>query len=250
MPAVSVLQAYRRALGSQMQPGMLLLAIGPVLAAALFWAFVMWWKWATFFAVVDSLIKTIPYVERFIDRLMIYGIGVVPGVLALWVLIALYIPLTLVCALGFISTVGMPLMLRHVAGRDYAELAHLHGGNLVGSLANSTLALAKFILLAMLTFPLWFIPLFGWLVLPFLLGRLNTRVLRYDALAEHASADEISRLAYARDLHWGWLGYAGALFNLIPFFWFFSTTLTGLAFIHYGLSALATERGNPIKEFA
>ena len=245
---MSILEAYRRALSSQLQPGMLLLAIGPVLVAALFWAFIMWWKWATLFAVVDSLLKTLPYVERFIDRLMIYGVSVVPGVLALWILIALFIPLTLVCALGFISVVGMPIMLKHVAARDFSALEARHGGSLAGSLGNSVGALFKFILLAALTFPIWFIPLFGWLVLPMLLGRLNTRVLRYDALAEHASADELKRLCAARDRHWGWLGFGGALLNIVPFFWFFSTTLTGLAFIHYGLNALVQERGNAIKE--
>jgi len=245
---VSILEAYRRALASQLQPGMLLLAIGPVLAAALFWAFIMWWKWATLFAAVDSLLKTLPYVERLIDRLVIYGFSVVPGVLALWVLIALFIPLTLVSALGFISVVGMPLMLKHVAARDFATLEARRGGSLAGSLGNSVGALVKFILLALLTFPIWFIPLFGWLVLPMLLGRLNTLVLRYDALAEHASTEELKRLCGERNRSWGWLGFGGALLNIVPFFWFFSTTLTGLAFIHYGLNALASERGNALKE--
>ena len=44
------------------------------------------------------------------------------------------------------------------------------------------------------------------------------------------------------------VNHIGALLNIVPFFWFFSTTLTGLAFIHYGLNALVQERGNAIKE--
>ena len=222
---------------------MLLLAIGPVLAAALFWGFIMWWKWATFLALIESLLKTLPYVERFSDRLVVYGISVVPGILTIWVLAALFIPLTLVCALGFVSMAGMPLMVRHVAVRDFSALERRRGGSFFGSLANSVGALLRFLIFATLTFPLWFIPVFGWVVLPFLLGRLNARVLYYDALAEHASAAELATLANAQTLRWRWLGFTGAVLNVIPFFWFFSTTLTGLAFIHYALDALASTRG-------
>jgi hypothetical protein len=243
---MSILEAYRRALASQLQPGMLALAIGPVLVAALFWAFVMWWKWAMFLGAIDTLLKTLPYVERFADRLVIYGISVVPGILTLWVLAALFVPLTLVCALGFVSIAGMPLMVRHVAGREFTGLERKRGGGFFGSLANSLGGLLRFLLFATLSFPLWFIPLFGWLVLPFLLGRLNARVLRYDALSEHASTDELAALAGAGRLRWNWLGFTGAGLNVIPFFWFFSTTLTGLAFIHYGLDALAAQRATPV----
>jgi hypothetical protein len=245
---MTVPEAYRRALGSQLQPGMLALAVGPVLVAALFWGVVMWWKWAAFLALVDTLLKTLPYVEGIVNRLVVYGFSIVPGVLTLWVLAALYIPLTLVCALGFVSIAGMPLMLRHVGARDFAGLERRHGGSFFGSLANSLGTLVKFLLLAALTFPLWFIPLMGWLVLPFLMGRLNARVLRYDALADHASAEELAALTRAGGMRWGMLGFVGAMLNVIPFFWFFSTTLTGLAFIHYGLDALARERGRTLKE--
>lgn len=243
---MTVLEAYRRALASQLQPGMLALAIGPVVAAGLFWAVVMWWKWASLLAAIDTLLKTLPYIDTFIDRMVVYGVSVVPGVLTVWILAALFVPLTLLCALGFVSIFGMPFMVRHVEARDFPALARQSGGGFFGALGNSLGALARFVLLAAITFPLWFVPLFGWLVLPVLLGRLNARVLRYDALAAHASSAELAALADAPALRWQWLGFAGAVLNLIPFFWFFSTTLTGLAFIHYGLDALAAKRGAPL----
>ncbi len=110
------------------------------------------------------------------------------------------------------------------------------------SLTNSLGALFWFVLLALPTLVLWFVPFVGLLIPLLLLGRLNARVLRYDALAEHASAEELRRLAAAPGLRWGWLGFLGALMNLMPFLWFFSTTLTGLAFIHTALDGLNTER--------
>jgi hypothetical protein len=208
----------------------------------------MWWKWATLLAAIDTLLKTLPYIDTVIDRLMVYGISIVPGLLTIWILAALFIPLTLVCALGFVSIAGMPFMVRHVEARHFPTLTRQSGGGFFGSLANSLGALLRFLLLAAVTFPLWFIPVFGWIVLPLLLGRLNARVLRYDALSAHASAAELSALAISPTLRWQWLGFVGAVLNVIPFFWFFSTTLTGLAFIHYGLEALSATRGNSLKE--
>ena len=239
---MTFLEAYRRAFASQMKPAMLLLAIGPVIVAALFWIFIMWWKWAFFMGAIDKLIKTLPYMDSVGDRLIFFGINVVPGVLTLWILAVLFIPLTLICALGFTSIAAMPVMLKHVAGRDYATLAQLGSGSFVGSLFNTLGGLLWFLLLAALTIPLWFIPVFGALVMPALLGLLNARVLRYDALADHATVEEMRYLLTDRKLAWRALGLGGAALNVVPFFWLFSTTLTGLAFIHYGLAALAQER--------
>lgn len=241
---MTLLEAYRRAFNSQLERGMLWLAVGPVLAAGLFWAVVMWWKWAALFGAVEFLINKLPYVDTVTDRLVLFGVKVLPGILVVWILAALYVPLTLLCALGFVSVAGMPIMLRHVAKRDYPGLDKRRGGSFFGSLANSGAALARFVLLAVPTFPFWFVPLFGWLILPFLLGRLNARVLAYDALADHASAAELAALLADPRLAWGRLGFAGALLNVIPFFWFFSSTLAGLAFIHYGLAALARRRAD------
>jgi hypothetical protein len=239
---MTILEAYRRALNTQVQPAMLVLAIGPVLAAGLFWAVVMWWKWAALFAAIEFVLNKLPFVESVSDRLVLFGMKILPGILVLWILAALYVPLTLLCALGFVSIAGMPIMLRHVASREFPRLERRHGGGFFGSLANSAAAFARFALLALPTFPFWFVPLFGWLILPFLLGRLNARVLGYDALADHASAEELAALRVDPKLSWGWLGFTGALLNVIPFFWFFSSTLTGLAFIHYALDALARRR--------
>ena len=245
---MTVFEAYRRAAVSQVQPAMLVLAIVPVLMAAVLWIVLIWWKWTLVLAAIDAIFKAMPLLDGLSDRLVLYGVKVVPAVFSLWVLTATYIPLTLVTALGFISIAGMPIMTRHVAARDYPALERRRGGGLGGSLVNSFKAVIWFILPALLTFPLWFVPLAGPLIPALLLGRLNGRVLRYDALADHASADELARMAGAAGLRWGWLGFAGALLNLIPFFWFFSTTLTGLAFIHYALDALAAGRSTPLQE--
>lgn len=239
---MSVFEPYRRAALSQLQPAMLLLAIGPVVVAALFWLGVMWWKGSTLIAALDALFKALPLLETVSERLMLFGVKIIPSLVMTFAFIALFVPLTMITALGFISVVGMPIMTRHVAARDYPNLERRRGGSLAGSLGNSLVALGWFLVWAVPTFVLWFVPVIGFLIPLLLLGRLSARVLRYDALAEHADADELRRLAAAPGLRWGWLGFVGALMNVVPFLWFFSTTLTGLAFIHAALAALNAER--------
>ena len=239
---LSVIEAYRRALFSQMQPAMLLLAIGPAVVAALFWLGVMWWKWSTLVAALDALLKALPLLETMSERLMLFGVKIIPSLVMTFAFIALFVPLTMLTALSFISVVGMPIMTRHVAARNYPNLERRRGGSVAGSLANSLVALGWFLVWAVPTFVLWFVPVIGFLIPLFLLGRLNARVLRYDALAEHADAGELRRLMGTPALRWDWLGILGAAMNLIPFLWFFSTTLTGLAFIHAALAALNSER--------
>ena len=239
---MSILEAYRRAAFSQLQPAMLLLAIGPVVLAALFWAGVMWWKWNSLIAALDTLFKAMPVIESVSDRLLLYGVKVIPAIFMAFALAVLFVPLTMITALSFVSVVGMPLMARHVAARDYPGVERRHGGSFAASLVNALAAMFWFVLLAVPTFVFWLVPFVGMFIPVLLLGRLNARVLRYDALAEYASADELRRLTSAPELRWGWLGCLGALMILVPFLWFFSTTITGLAFIHTALGALQTQR--------
>jgi hypothetical protein len=248
---MTLVDAFRRALASQLQPAMLALALGPVLIAGLLWATLMWWKWAALLAAIEAFLKTIPLLESAADRLVLWGVSVIPGAFLLWALAALFVPLTLVTALAFISVFGMPLMVRHVTSRDHAALERREGGSFGGSLANTAIGLAWFLPLSLITLPLWFVPLAGWLVPAFLLGRLNARLLRYDALAGHASPEELRALAARPDLRWRWLGFFGAAMNVVPVLWLFSTTLTGLAFVHYALDALARSRRTPFpKDFS
>lgn len=241
---MSIFEAYRRAAISQLQPAMLLLAIGPVVVAGLFWLGVMWWKWSSLLAALDTLLKALPLLESVSERLLLFGVKIIPLIVMAFAFVALFVPLTMLTALGFVSVVGMPIMARHVAARDYPGVERRHGGSFAASLGNSLVALCWFLLWAVPTFVLWFVPVVGFFIPLLLLGRLNARVLRYDALAEYADAGELRRLVAAPGLQWGWLGLVGALMNLIPFFWFFSTTITGLAFIHAALYALNTERSS------
>jgi hypothetical protein len=227
---------------SQLRPAMLALALLPVLAFALVWGIAFWFGWAWWLGLLDRWLSLIPWAGKWFAHTPDAGSGWFASLLAGTLGLFFYVLAVLVSALTFVSVFGMPVMLRHVAAVDYPQLGRLRGGSVGGSILNSVWAVLWFLVLAAVTLPLWFVPVLGWLIPPLLLGLLNARVLRYDALSEHASAAEMAALKSVPWLHWRLLGFVGAIINVVPVLWFFSTTLTGLAFIHYALAALAAGR--------
>jgi uncharacterized protein involved in cysteine biosynthesis len=90
------------------------------------------------------------------------------------------------------------------------------------------------------------VPLF-WPVLPVLLfAYFNQRVFRYDAVGEHASADEMRELFRRHGMSMYLLGIVLSLLAHIPVIGFFIPVIAGLAFIHYCLERLAELRRSPV----
>ena len=103
------------------------------------------------------------------------------------------------------------------------------------------LALGIFILIWTLTLPLWFIGV--GVLIPFIAATyLNQRMFRYDALAEHASSKEMKVMFSEYQSSWWGLGLFTGLLQFVPLLNLFAPVLTGLAYIHFGLSRLADLR--------
>jgi hypothetical protein len=136
----------------------------------------------------------------------------------------------------------MQTMVDYVAQRSFPDLERRHGGGVAGTGWNSLAAFFGMIGLGVLSVPFWVFPPL-WPVIPIvILGWVNQRLLRYDALAEHADAGEGARLFRSRRGALYALGALLALAAYVPIVGFFAPALFGLAFIHYLLSALAAER--------
>jgi len=157
------------------------------------------------------------------------------GWLALFVL---FVPLVLITASLIIGIFGMTAMVNHVAARDYPDLERKHGGSIAAMTANAFFALIVFLVLSVLTLPFWFIPLL-WPVIPVLLfAYFNQRMFRFDALAEHASDDEMRQILSS---HGGSIFILAIVLSLIahvPIVGFFTPVLAGLSFIHFCLARL------------
>lgn len=262
-----VLIAFGRALLSQLHIKMLLLTVLPFVVSVAMWGVLLWlglqptidWLHAYFaahegFAVAGEVLGW-------------FGLGAIKTVLvpllAMWVLL----PLMILTALIFVGTLAMPVIVRHVGRRHYPDLEQRHGGTLAGSLWIASYSFVVFAVLWLLTLPLTLFPPLTFLVQPALWGWLTYRVMAYDALAEHASAQELKDIM--RIHRWPlliigtiagamgaaptllWLGgalsviffpllAAGAIWLYVLVFVF-----SGLWFQYYCLDALAILRGKP-----
>jgi hypothetical protein len=157
-------------------------------------------------------------------------------------LFLLFVPLVYLTALFLLSLFGMQQMVNYVAQRSYPSLERRRGGGIAGTGWNGLVAFLGMLLLGLVTLPLWLFPLLWPLVPVLVLGWVNQRLLRYDALAEHADATEMARIFRERR---GALYLMGALLALaayVPIVGFFAPVVFGLAFIHFLLGALAAQR--------
>jgi len=237
-------QSLIRAVVSLAHPRMLLLMIWPVLVALALWIALAILFWTQAAQWIEVTLRQSSMVELMIEYWPLALFAAHIG----WVVLALaFVPLVLVTAVLIIGMFAMPVMVNHVAERDYPELDRRRGGSLAGSVWNSVAALLWLAALVAVTLPLWLFPLF-WPLLPLLFyGYLNQRVFRYDALCEHASEEELAQIMRADRGPLFGLGVIIALVGHVPVLGFFSPIYGGLAFIHYGLGRLREMRTAPIE---
>ena len=112
---------------------------------------------------------------------------------------------------------------------------------------NSFVALLGMLALGVVSIPLWLFPPL-WPIIPLvILGWVNQRLLRYDALAEHADPAEMRRLFSEHRGALYLMGFLLALIAYVPLLGFFAPVVFGLAFIHHLLGALAAYRADTNK---
>jgi CysZ protein len=232
---VSIAASLLYAFSNLFHPRMLWLMLWPMLVSLAFWvtlALVLWARTAR--ALADWLQNALLFVR--------FDLGDAAMVAAHVVLFLAFVPLVYLTALFILSMFGMEKMVDHVADRTYPDLERRRGGGFAGSVTNGVVSLLGMAGLAIASVPLWLVPPL-WPVIPVvILGWANQRLLRYDALAEHATAEE--RSALFRQLR-GRLYLLGVLFALaayVPVLGLLSPVVFGLAFIHYLLGALRERR--------
>jgi hypothetical protein len=262
-----VMTSFGRALLSQLHFRMLLLTIWPFLLSLLLWGVVLWLglqpmiDWLHAWFADNNLFQSAASVLGW------FGLGAVKTVLVPLIAMWLLLPLMVVTALIFVGAIAMPAVVKHVSNRHYPQLARLRGGSLAGSLSMSLGSFLIFALMWLVTLPLNAVPLLAFVVQPALWGWLTYRVMAYDALAEHASAEE--RRALMKTHRWpllaigiaaGGMGAAptllwlGGALSVILFpllagvsIWLYVLVFvfSGLWFQHYLLEALQRQRQFP-----
>lgn len=258
-----IFRSFARALVSQLHPRMLMLTVVPFILATVLWGGMLWWGWEPIMTTARTLLEGSAFTSWIYSMLDWLGLQSLRTVVAPLFVLTLAIPLVIASMLIFISLFSVPAVVRHL-DRSYPDLLKAHGGSIAGSVFQALGNTVVFLLLMIVTLPLWLIPPFFALIPPVLWGWLTYRVMTYDALSEHATAEErktlmkrhrvpllaigvaVGLLGSAPTLLWVWSAViiflfpvvlAGTLWLYVLIFIF-----SALWFGHYCLRALADLR--------
>ncbi|HBH38229.1 MAG TPA: hypothetical protein DDX06_07580 [Curvibacter sp.] len=263
-----LLDSFWRALAYCLQPRVILLSLLPLLlvvslTGGLFWLF---WddalvglrSWLSDWALLDSLYRWLESVS----------LGHLRTVLDPLLLIMLVLPLVILLSLLAVAWLVTPAVVQRVAARRFPQLVEARGGSFWGSVGQSLGSALLALLALLLSLPLWLIPPLVIVLPPLIWGWLTSRVMAYDALAQHASRAEREQLMQrhrypllAIGVVAGYMGAAPGLIwavgamavvlapLLVPLaIWIYTFVFifASLWFTHYGLAALDALRQEPL----
>ncbi len=135
----AVLKAYGRALRSLLQPAIWWHLLWPMLVAIIFWVVVAWLSWDSVGAGIERLFTEVSWLNWIQAR---WEASALAATLFFKIVLGLLLlPLIYGTALFIVAVFALPLMLEHVAAKDYADLDKRHGGSLLGSVWNALVAL-------------------------------------------------------------------------------------------------------------
>lgn len=192
------------------------------------------------------------------------GLANLKTVLAPLIVIFAVTPLIVVLSLLVVAVLMTPTLVSLVAERRFPLLERKKGGSLVVGLLWSLGSTLLAVVAMIVSIPLWLVPPLILILPPLIWGWLTYRVMAFDALADHASADERREILRRHrgallgiGIVTGYLGAApsllwasGALFAaafviLVPLaIWIYTLVFafSSLWFSHYCLAALETLR--------
>lgn len=214
-----LLDSFWRAAAYCLHPKVILLSLLPLLFAVAAVLGLGWLYWEVAVAGVRATLEQWSLWVSFIDWLGSIGAAGFGAVLAPLIVVAVAVPLIIIASLLLVAWLMTPALVNLVAARRFETLQRKRGAGWIGgalwSLGYTLLAL----LLLVLSLPLWFIPPLVLVLPPLIWGWLTYKVMSFDVLAAHASADERRQLM--RDKHWPLLaigiitGYLGAAPSLL-----------------------------------
>ena len=232
---LEVFAAFTKSLRDLTRADVLWQALWPPLAALVLWAAVAVAVWAQGVALMARVVSMLP-------GLPWSGWEWVGHWAAVFLLLAAFASLVYFTAIVLVAVFALPNLVNLVAARDYPDLGR-HGENAFwGSLGNTLGSGAIFVVGCLFMLPLLLIP-GALLVLPLLWGAwFNQRTFRFDALAEHATRNEMQSLLRENRGRFHFAGLGAAAAAHVPLVNLLAPALTALVFVHLGLAALRRQR--------
>lgn len=262
--------SFWRAAAYCLHPRVIVLSLLPLVLMAALALGLGYFFWDPALDAVRGSFESVGLLRAGIGWLESAGLSNLKTVLAPMVVVLLSTPVIVVLSLLLVAALMTPAMLTLVAKRRFPLLERKHGGSLLGSAWGAAWTSVAALLALVVSIPLWFVPPLVLIIPPLIWGWLTYRVMSYDVLAEHASAEErklLLRRHRLRLLGMGVLcGYLGAAPSvvwasgalsvvlapvLVPVaVWIYTLVFafSGLWFAHFALAALQAlrrEQGAP-----
>lgn len=230
--------ALVRAARNIFEPRILAIVLLPTAGSLVLWSLLAWIFWDAWTGAIAGAAGS----TTVAGWLKGWGAAWVIDSAAVLLVVVAILPAIYITALVMTEIIAMPVIVKFVGERYYANLRRAAGGTIAGSLVNATIGITVFAVLWIVTLPLWLTGI-GAVAAPVLTSAyLNQRMFRYDALAEHATREELQRVIRTSR---GDLFVLGALLSLllyVPLVNLLVPVLSGLAFTHLCLARLVGVR--------
>lgn len=214
---------HPRVIGLSILP-LLLIAGASFALGYFFWDAALQW--------VRGALESLSLVQTLWAWLEAIGLGALKTVAAPLTLVFVATPLIVLGCLVGVAVMMTPTLVSMVAQRRFADLERKRGATFLQALVWSLGSVLLAMTVLAVSIPLWLVPPMIVLLPPLIWGWLTYRVMAFDVLAEHASADERREILRR---HRGWLlgmgvltGYLGAAPALL---WASSVMLAAAAFV-------------------
>ena len=214
-----LLDSFWRAAGYCLHPRVILLSFLPLLVAGGMAGLLGYFFWEDALAGLRATLESWSLLEALLNWLDRVGASAFRSVLAPLIVVALAIPVIVVFSLLMVALLMTPAVVTLVERRRFPSLERRRGASFAQSATWSLGCTAGALAAMVVSIPFWFVPPLILVLPPLIWGWLTYRVLSFDVLAEHASADERRALMHVH--RWPLLaigvttGYMGAAPSLL-----------------------------------
>jgi hypothetical protein len=208
--------AFWRACAHMFHPRVLVWTLAPLVLMGALLGVAAWLGWEAALDAVREAMTHFDLSNAAMQWLDSVGGNSLRAVLAPIVVVALAVPLVVVGTLVLVGVLMTPMVVQLVARRRFPALGREQGARWWHGLAWSLVCALAALLAIAASVPLWFVPPLALVLPPLIWGWLTYRVLAFDVLAEHASAQERRQLMHERRWPLLAMGVASGLFGALP----------------------------------
>lgn len=256
--------SFWRALAYCLRPQIILYSFLPLILAAGATLGLGYFLWESAIDGVRGLLEALPWSQQLWDWMESIGLGGVKAMLVPLIVVFTATPIIVIATMLLVAASMGAAIARLVAQRRFPAMEERNSGavwrGLLWSLGSACMA----VLALVVSMPLWFVPPLILLIPPLIWGWLTYRVMAYDALSVHATAEErrtlfkrhrlsllgigiiVGFLGGAPSMLWvSWAIFAAAFVVLAPLaIWIYTLVFVfaSLWFAHFCLSALHSLR--------